>query len=41
MKQLKEDGNQFRKWKQEKDKEVMQLKAKVIVQNMVYITVWI
>ncbi|XP_074644336.1 chromosome-associated kinesin KIF4A-like [Tubulanus polymorphus] len=28
MKQMKEEGDNFRKWKQEKDREVMQLKAK-------------
>ena len=29
MKSLKEDGENFRKWKQQKDKELIQLKAKV------------
>lgn len=29
MRQIKEDNDNFRKWKQEKDKEVTQLKAKV------------
>ncbi len=29
MKQLRLEAENFRKWKQEKDKEVMQLKAKV------------
>ena len=29
MKTMKEDAEHFRKWKQQKDKELIQLKAKV------------
>ena len=37
MNQLKEDAKNFQKWKQQKDKEIIQLKKKVYTVENIYI----